>query len=289
MQRPDTEDGLFHDGNPATGQKGTPITSAWLNALLTIATFFRGATEPPAAGVGDDGDFYICTTTRNMYGPKTAGEWGDPWVQGLPGPRGYRWYWDNGAPGAIVGQIDGDFYLDVDSSDVYSRAGGVWGQIGNIRGRSVLSGERDPLADDGLNGDFWINTATWTIYGPKAAGAWPVGQALRGPQGIQGAAGSAEAAFWADVLTIDTSGALAGYDVIYLGDTTAGVLELTAPTAVGNKGRMLYVENIGADGNDVNLNGLDEETLEGETAVAFADGIGMKFYSDGANWRRMKI
>lgn len=34
MIRPDTDDGLFTAGNPATGQKGTSITAEWLNALL---------------------------------------------------------------------------------------------------------------------------------------------------------------------------------------------------------------------------------------------------------------
>lgn len=88
MQRPDTPDGLFHAGNPATGVKGTPITADWLNALLQIPVMFSGAGEPPPENLGDNGDFYICNTTRNIYGPKTGGGWGDPWAQGIPGPAG---------------------------------------------------------------------------------------------------------------------------------------------------------------------------------------------------------
>lgn len=30
-------DGLFHEGNPSTGQKGTKVTSDWLNALQEVA------------------------------------------------------------------------------------------------------------------------------------------------------------------------------------------------------------------------------------------------------------
>jgi uncharacterized protein (TIGR02145 family) len=40
-----------------------------------------------------------------------------------------------------------------------------------------------------VNGDFYINTATNTLFGPKANGTWPAGVSLVGPQGIQGVAG----------------------------------------------------------------------------------------------------
>ena len=33
MERIDSIDGLFHEGNPATGQKGTKVTAVWLNDL----------------------------------------------------------------------------------------------------------------------------------------------------------------------------------------------------------------------------------------------------------------
>lgn len=54
-------------------------------------------------------------------------------------------------------------------------------------GRTVLNGTGAPDNGDGLDGDFYIDTATWDIYGPKAAGAWPAGESLVGPQGPSGA------------------------------------------------------------------------------------------------------
>lgn len=36
MIRIDSADGLFHDGNPSTGLKGTKVTAAWLNALQEV-------------------------------------------------------------------------------------------------------------------------------------------------------------------------------------------------------------------------------------------------------------
>jgi len=59
------------------------------------------------------------------------------------------------------------------------------GQPGT-NGSSVLSGTVAPISSNGANGDFFINTATSTIYGPKASGAWPAGVSLIGPAGPTG-------------------------------------------------------------------------------------------------------
>ncbi|MFD9205961.1 hypothetical protein ACFVZM_06735 [Streptomyces sioyaensis] len=47
-------------------------------------------------------------------------------------------------------------------------------------GRTILSGTSAPGAGTGGNGDFYIDTAAWTIYGPKTGGSWPSGHALNG-------------------------------------------------------------------------------------------------------------
>ncbi|WP_328742915.1 hypothetical protein OG436_29430 [Streptomyces caniferus] len=49
-----------------------------------------------------------------------------------------------------------------------------------VDGRTILSGTSAPASGTGANGDFFINTSTWTIYGPKNGGAWPSGYALSG-------------------------------------------------------------------------------------------------------------
>ncbi len=45
---------------------------------------------------------------------------------------------------------------------------------------TILSGARDPGQDDGRDGDFWINTDTVAIFGPKTDGAWGDGTSLIG-------------------------------------------------------------------------------------------------------------
>lgn len=50
-------------------------------------------------------------------------------------------------------------------------------------GNTILSGTSDPTAATGVNGDFYINRASLTLFGPKANGAWPAGASLRGNNG----------------------------------------------------------------------------------------------------------
>ena len=56
-------------------------------------------------------------------------------------------------------------------------------------GRTILSGEVDPTTE-GEDGDFYLNTATSTLFGPKAAGTWPAGVLLKGADGTDGIDGT---------------------------------------------------------------------------------------------------
>ena len=67
-------------------------------------------------------------------------------------------------------------------------ATGATGATG-VAGYTVLSGAVDPTTE-GVNGDFYINTATNKIFGPKAAGVWPAGVNLVGPTGATGPVGA---------------------------------------------------------------------------------------------------
>jgi hypothetical protein len=43
MERIESVDGLFHEGNPSSGQKGTKVTATWLNALQEIVIGVGGS------------------------------------------------------------------------------------------------------------------------------------------------------------------------------------------------------------------------------------------------------
>jgi hypothetical protein len=105
-----------------------------------------------------------------------TGPTGDPGVIGSTGPTGATGATGfTGATGAT-----GDPGV--------TGATGPTGATGTD-GNTVLNGATGPTDDDGADGDFWIDTSTETIYGPKAT-TWPTpGVSLIGPTGATGATG----------------------------------------------------------------------------------------------------
>ena len=55
---------------------------------------------------------------------------------------------------------------------------------------TVLSGAGVPAKSLGIDGDFYIDTKSMNMYGPKKNNSWPLPVSLRGPQGPAGIAGS---------------------------------------------------------------------------------------------------
>lgn len=53
-------------------------------------------------------------------------------------------------------------------------------------GSTVLSGTAVPAGSVGKTGDFYINTATSTFYGPKTAAGWGTGKSILGAKGTAG-------------------------------------------------------------------------------------------------------
>jgi hypothetical protein len=120
--------------------------------------------------VGSNGDFYINTSASTLYGPKTLGSWGDPTsLVGETGATGSQG--EQGETGAQGPQ-------------------GETGAAGNdgADGRTILSGAVAPTTE-GEDGDFYLDTATNELYGPKTAGDWGIPVSLVGPEGDQGIQG----------------------------------------------------------------------------------------------------
>jgi hypothetical protein len=120
---------------------------------------------------------------------------------------GSAWYDGSGAPAGGTG-IDGDYYLDTDNGDVYTKSSGSWSVTGNIKGTTGAAGidgtdgidgtngsvwhSGSGVPDDGtgINGDYYLRTSNGDVY-TKAAGTWgsPTGN-IKGATGATGAAGS---------------------------------------------------------------------------------------------------
>lgn len=54
---------------------------------------------------------------------------------------------------------------------------------------TILSGKGVPLNTFGIDGDFYIDTRSLFIYGPKKNKKWPLPQSLQGPIGVSGTDG----------------------------------------------------------------------------------------------------
>jgi hypothetical protein len=90
---------------------------------------------------------------------------------------------------------DGDYHLVPSTGDLFKRIAGQWTFLLKIKGSSVLHGASDPVngteetPGEGNAGDFYINTSTHTLFGPKDPPFWGPGTSLIGPKGDAGVAG----------------------------------------------------------------------------------------------------
>uniref|UniRef100_A0AAU7PG89 Tail fiber protein n=1 Tax=Burkholderia phage vB_BgluM-SURPRISE13 TaxID=3159457 RepID=A0AAU7PG89_9VIRU len=154
-----------------------------------------------AVAAGFSGDINAWLTS--LQGAK--GDKGDTGNTGAAGADGHTIIATTGAPAAGVGN-NGDLAFDAAASTIYGpKAAGAWpagvvlkgakGDTGNTgtagtNGNTVLTTAGAPAAGTGVNGDFAYDPATFTFYGPKAAGVWPAGVVLKGAKGDTGNTGN---------------------------------------------------------------------------------------------------
>jgi hypothetical protein len=75
-------------------------------------------------------------------------------------------------------------YMDmIDTLAALPEGGGAGGAV-------IRNGSGVPSSETGSNGDFYINTVNYDIYGPKTSGSWGSATSLIGPTGATGSAGA---------------------------------------------------------------------------------------------------
>ena len=133
------------------------------------ASDFIAGQGAPAVDVGKQGDLYFDTTGKALYGPKTAKGWGpakslkgDIGPKGDPGTPGAKG--DPGTPGA-----KGDPGTPGEKGDP-----GTPGEKGSI----LHSGNTPPPASLGKKDDWYIDSNTKLLYGPKTDSGWGVGMPI---------------------------------------------------------------------------------------------------------------
>jgi hypothetical protein len=65
------------------------------------------------------------------------------------------------------------------------------GRTAKTIANTILNGKGAPKISIGIDGDFYIDTRSLQMYGPKKKGRWPIPTNLQGPTGPSGATGSA--------------------------------------------------------------------------------------------------
>jgi hypothetical protein len=118
------------------------------------------------------GELRIVSSTKKCTASEHAISWNS---KGTRGPRG------------VIGRAG-----KTGKTGLTGAAGpaGAAGSAGDP-GASILNGIVPPIASQGNDGDFYLDTAIDVLYGPKASGAWPhSGTTLVGPDGDPGSPGS---------------------------------------------------------------------------------------------------
>jgi hypothetical protein len=177
--------------------------SAELTSDLRSAT--REASN--ASGTG----YWLVSSAGAVYAFGTAGVYGsmagkhlNAPITGIIATSDAKGYWLVGADGGVfafgdatfVGSLGGTSLLApiVGFANAAATTTGPPGPPGPAgppgpTGAQLLNGTTTPSAATGADGDYYIDSATSFLYGPKAAGAWPAGVSLIGAAGPVGPIG----------------------------------------------------------------------------------------------------
>jgi hypothetical protein len=272
--------------NTATGQLyGPKAGGMWPANSIGIATgtaiagvngtngnTLLNGTTPPSNAQGRDGDFYLNTSTKAIFGPKAANTWpsiglslgGADGLNGMPGPAGANGntiYSGTGIPANTQG-MNGDFYIDTTALLLYGpKASNTWPVLGQslagtagaagapgaagpvgpagvngaagTPGSTIFSGAGSPAPATGVPGDYYIDSQTSKLYGPKTGADWST---------------SATLSLTGKWVTVATTTAQALPNIGYLADNAAQVTLTLPPSAALTLGDTVRITGTGAGG-----------------------------------------
>jgi hypothetical protein len=161
----------------------------------------------PLNNAGNMGDYYLDTSTGNVYNKTNSTTWvlitnitgpqGAAGPQGLAGTSGATGATGATGPAGVAGPTGPAGATGPIGLTGAQGATGPQGSVGatgpqgnpGTNGNTMLNGMTAPLAATGVNGDYYINSVTHELFGPKTNGVWPAGISLVGPMGPSGASG----------------------------------------------------------------------------------------------------
>lgn len=155
------------------------------------ATFLSGSTGPVSTTTAIDGDYYLNTTTRLLYGPRATvsgtaswggaidlkgetGAQGTTGTQGLigaDGPAGSKIFYGNEVPTSTfpssTERREGDFYIDLVAGRLYGgfTTSQSWGAGVSLLGPSGVPGPQGDVGSAGLEWKgAWASGTTYPIH-----------------------------------------------------------------------------------------------------------------------------
>ncbi len=163
-----------------TGATGTSITNTRVIGDSLYITLSTGQTL--TAG-------YVRGATGAQGIQGLTGANGVQGIQGLTGATGQQGIQGlTGATGTSItnANVTGDSLYVILSTGQKLTAGYVRGSAGiaGINGNTILNGTIDPIVSQGNVGDFYLNTTTNSIYGPKTNSGWGNSTSLISSTGI---------------------------------------------------------------------------------------------------------
>ncbi|RZA03027.1 MAG: tail fiber domain-containing protein [Sphingobacteriaceae bacterium] len=170
-----------------------------IGSSISVGASISFGTTLPQNTAGKNGDVFINTSSAT-FAQKISGAW--TIVYALPASGGTTdgtVLYGIGVPNSSTGN-NNDTYINTGTGIFYKKTAGTWNQVFSMQtgpagapgtpgsngingtnGFSILNGTGNPSnLSTGVNGDFYINTTTYTLFGPKTAGVWDNGISLIG-------------------------------------------------------------------------------------------------------------
>jgi hypothetical protein len=165
--------------------------------LTTGANISFGATLPQNT-TGNNGDVFV-NTTAGSFAQKVSGTWTVVYTLPAANAADGALLYGAGLPGSSTGK-NSDSYINTLTGIFYQKTSGAWSQVFSMatgpqgpqgtagtngtngtNGNAVLFGSTNPSnSSTGVNGDFYINTSSYDLFGPKTAGVWGAGASIVG-------------------------------------------------------------------------------------------------------------
>lgn len=183
-------------------------SSIWVNLIAVVDLKGEAGTGLTnrgvwAAGTFNPGDYVFATGSIGSGNAMWVLSDSAPYASSVQ-PKDDPTHWiEQAAPAGPAGDDGLSVELQKSATHIqWRQTGGSWADLvpladlvgaqgtSGANGKTVLTTTGAPSAGTGTDGDFAYDPTAMTMYGPKAAGAWPAGVILKGSAGTAGAAGA---------------------------------------------------------------------------------------------------